>query len=137
MGAISKPDAKPQAAKNMTAILLIAHGSRHAAANADTISLAVELARQYPIAVAAFLELAEPDIDGGAAQCVARGASRVILLPHFLSAGMHVRQDLAAARERLSQRFPSVEFALAEPIGTHPLLVEILAQRAAQTESEL
>ena len=120
----------------MTAILLIAHGSRNPAANADTAALAAELAQPYPLAVAAFLELAAPDIDAGAAQCVAGGATRVILLPHFLSAGVHVRRDLCAARDRLSQRYPAVEFVLAEPIGTHPLLAEILAQRADEAVVE-
>ena len=118
----------------MTAVLLIAHGSRAAAANADTLALAAALAQRYPIAVAAFLELADPDIDAGAAECVARGATQVILLPHFLSAGTHVRRDLTAARERLSARYPQVEFLLAEPVGTHPLLVEVLAQRAREAE---
>ena len=119
----------------MTAILLIAHGSRNAEANADTVTLAAQLIDRYPIAVASFLELATPDIDAGGAECVARGATRVILLPHFLSAGTHVRRDLTAARERLAVRFPAVEFLLAEPIGTHPLLVEVLAQRAQESEA--
>ena len=118
----------------MTAVLLIAHGSRAAAANADTAALAAALAARYPVAVAAYLELAAPDIDAGGAECVARGATRVILLPHFLSAGTHVRRDLTAARERLAKRFPDVEFLLAEPLGTHPLLVEVLSQRAAEAK---
>jgi sirohydrochlorin ferrochelatase len=120
----------------MTAVLLIAHGSRAAAANADTLALAAALAQRYPIAVAAYLELADPDIEAGAAECVARGATRVILLPHFLSAGTHVRRDLTTARDRLAARYPAVEFLLAEPIGTHPLLAEVLAQRAAEAESQ-
>ena len=120
----------------MTALLLIAHGSRHAAANADTIALAAELERRYPVAVAAFLELAEPDIDAGGALCIARGATRVILLPHFLSAGVHVQRDLSAARDRLAERFPAVEFLLAEPLGVHPLLVDVLVVRADAAEKD-
>jgi sirohydrochlorin ferrochelatase len=116
-----------------TALLLIAHGSREPAANADLHRLADELraTSRYAAVVAAFLELAEPDIDGGAQKCVEAGASRVVLVPYFLSAGVHVRRDLAAARERLSERFPHVEFRLAEPLGPHPLLTEIVVQRAA------
>src|SRR5262249_61247502 len=114
-----------------TALLLIAHGSRHESANADTRELAAELVRRgtCTIAVAAFLELAEPDIDTGAAECVRLGARRVVLLPHFLSAGMHVRDDLGAARERLAVRYPKVEFRLAEPLGQHPLLLDVLTDR--------
>ena len=119
----------------VTALLLIAHGSRHEAANADTRLLAAELAKHgYPIAVAAFLELAEPDIDAGAKECVARGATEVILLPHFLSEGVHVRRDLSAARARLAERYPAVKFALAEPIGPHPLLLQVLIERAQEAK---
>jgi sirohydrochlorin ferrochelatase len=120
------------------AILLIAHGSRHEEANADTRHFAEELVRQgaYRIAVAAFLELAEPDIDGGAASCVELGATSVVLLPHFLSPGVHVRRDLGEALQRLSERFPAVEFLLAEPLGRHPLLLQIFAERARGATKE-
>jgi sirohydrochlorin ferrochelatase len=115
-----------------TALLLIAHGSRQPDANADLTRLAKELQAtgRYTAVVAAFLELAEPDIDAGGTKCVAAGAGRVVLVPYFLSAGIHVRRDLAAARDRLAERFPGVEFRLAEPLGPHPLLTEIVVQRA-------
>ena len=116
-----------------TALLLIAHGSRHAEANADLRHVAEELRRRgHPIAVASFLELAEPGIDEGGARCVAEGASRVVLVPYFLSAGVHVRRDLTAARDRLVARFPGVEFRLAEPLGRHALLLDIVAERARE-----
>src|SRR4051794_17889428 len=110
-----------------TALLLIAHGSREPAANDDLHRLAADLRMtgRYAAVVAAFLELAEPDIDAGGAACVAAGAGRVVLVPYFLSAGVHVRRDLTAARDRLSERFPAVEFRLAGPLGPHPLLREI------------
>jgi sirohydrochlorin ferrochelatase len=54
----------------------------------------------------------------------------VVLVPYFLSAGVHVRRDLAAARDRLARAFPHVEFRLAEPLGRHPLLLEVVAERA-------
>src|SRR4051794_5975764 len=71
-----------------TALLLIAHGSRQEEANADLHFVVEEMrARGSYLAVeAAFLELAEPDIQEGGFRCVARGAERVILLPYFLSA---------------------------------------------------
>jgi sirohydrochlorin ferrochelatase len=55
-----------------------------------------------------------------------------VLVPYFLSAGVHVRRDLAAARDRLAGRYPHVEFLLAEPLGRHPLLPEVVAQRAGE-----
>src|SRR3954470_20171018 len=101
---------------NEPALLLIAHGSRNAEANADLLHVAHGLVeRGYAIVEAAFLELAEPDIAEGGRRCVERGAKCVVLVPYFLSAGVHVKRDLAEARNRLSERFPEVAFHLAEP----------------------
>jgi sirohydrochlorin ferrochelatase len=117
-----------------TALLLIAHGSRQDEANADLYQVVAEMRRhgEYEIVAASFLELAEPSIAEEAGRCVAEGAECVVLLPYFLSAGVHVRRDLAAAREALAARFPQVDFRLAEPLGPHPLLIEVVAERARQ-----
>lgn len=116
-----------------TALLLIAHGSRNPEANADLHHVAEGLKRQgYPIVVSSFLEQAEPTIDAGGQECVAQGAGRVVLIPYFLSAGVHVRRDLTAARERLAQHFPEVEFRLAEPLGRHPRLLEVVIGRVQE-----
>ncbi len=119
-----------------TALLLIAHGSRHAEANADLCHVAEALRRRgaYRAVEASFLELAEPSIDAGGALCVSQGAKRVVLMPYFLSAGVHVRRDLSAARARLAERFPDVEFRLAEPLGRHPLLLDVVVERARAAE---
>ena len=79
-----------------------------------------------------YLELVEPNIETGAARCVTRGARRVLLLPYFLSAGVHVTQDLEAIRRRLETTHPGVEFRLCQPIGRHPLMIEIIAARARE-----
>ena len=116
------------------ALLLIAHGSRQAEANADLHHLAEEIRQsgEYVAVVASFLEWAEPNIDDGGASCIAAGAKRVVLLPYFLSAGIHVRRDLAAARERLATRFPDVDFQLAQPLGQHPFLTRIVNDRVRE-----
>jgi sirohydrochlorin ferrochelatase len=120
-----------------TGLLLIAHGSRHAEANADLEQVAEQLRRRgHDIAVAAYLELAEPDIAAGGARCVELGAERVVLVPYFLSAGVHVSRDLAQAREALARRFPAVEFRLAEPLGPHTLLLEIVEERVRAAGAE-
>jgi sirohydrochlorin ferrochelatase len=121
-----------------TAVLLIAHGSRHAPANDDLHQLAARFAARgdYPIVEPCFLELAEPDIAGGGDRCVARGASRVLMVPYFLSAGVHLLRDLAAARDELRRRHPLVEFRLGPALGPHPLLDDLIAERIRQTEAD-
>jgi sirohydrochlorin ferrochelatase len=119
-----------------TALLLIAHGSREADANADLHHLVEQLRKEgrYAIVEASFLELVEPDIEQGAQRCVSLGAERVIVLPYFLSAGVHVTRDLTQACRTLSVQYPGVEFRLAEPLGRHPLLLQIVAERVRQAE---
>ena len=119
-----------------TALLLIAHGSRHPAANDDLFHLAAVLRGRgrYTHVEAAFLELADPPIDVAGRRCAAQGVGRVVMLPYFLSAGVHVRDDLRRYRDVLAAEFPAVAFVLAEPLGRHPLLVDIVAQRAAEAE---
>jgi sirohydrochlorin ferrochelatase len=122
-----------------TALLLIAHGSREANANDDLHAIAESLraTARYPIVEPAFLELAEPTIEMAAQRCVEQGAQRVILLPFFLSAGVHVRRDLGAHQSHLAQAFPGQRFALAEPLGPDPRLSQVLSQRALEAEASL
>lgn len=114
-----------------TAVLLIAHGSRRPEANDDLLRLAETLRARgsYPLIETAYLELAEPDIPTAARRCFARGATRVKMLPYFLSAGSHVTDDLTRFRSDLSAEFPQVTFDLCPPLGLHPLMVEIVLDR--------
>jgi sirohydrochlorin ferrochelatase len=63
---------------------------------------------------------------------VVQGAELVVLVPYFLSAGVHVRRDLSEACRVLAGRFPAVQFRLAEPLGRHPLLLDIVMERVRQ-----
>lgn len=128
--------ARDTPADGATAVLLIAHGSRHAPANADLLRMADRLAEAgtYPIVEPAFLELAEPDIAAGGDRCVERGACRVLMVPYFLSAGVHLLRDLTAARDALAGRHPSVDFRLGPPLGPHPLLERLVAERVRELD---
>lgn len=117
------------------AVLLIAHGSRRQAANDDLSQLAAILRARgiFPIVETAYLELVPPDIPTAAARCAVLGASRVKMLPYFLSAGGHAVDDLEAHRRNLAAMFPHIEFELCPPLGVHPLMVEIVLDRLGRT----
>ena len=123
----------------MTGLLLIAHGSRRAEANRDLEQIAALIRHRGPYSIVrcAYLELASPDIATAAAQCVADGATRILLLPYFLSAGTHVADDLEAIRQELVTRYPNVSFRLCDPIGPDPLLADIIITRARQGEGDI
>lgn len=116
-----------------TAVLLIAHGSRLARANQDLFDLAATLNAegQYLHVAASFLEIAQPTIPEGARACVQAGATQVLMMPYFLSAGSHVTMDLERHRVELSELHPGVSFELREQLGRHPLMLEIVKSRLA------
>src|SRR5262249_479281 len=89
----------------------------------------------YPIVEACFLELAEPDLPTGGDRCVARGAKKVLMIPYFLSAGVHQRPDLASPRHHLPRRHPPLELRLGPPLGPDPLLDKLVAERIRALDS--
>jgi len=114
-----------------TAVLLIAHGSRNESANRELHDLAERMAAEGPqsTVVPCFLELAEPDIPAGGDRCVVLGARRVLMIPYFLSTGVHVGRDLVEGREALAERHPGVEFRLGAALGPDMLLDELVRRR--------
>ena len=122
----------------VTAVLLIAHGSRRQSANEDLVALAqmVRTRGAYGIVEIAYLELVEPTIPQGARNCVKQGARRVLMLPYFLSAGAHVTEDLQRHCRDLSAEFADVSFALCPPLGLHPAIVDVVLHRLSETAGQ-
>jgi sirohydrochlorin ferrochelatase len=117
-----------------TAALLIAHGSRRAEANADLVRLAdaIRNTNRFGIVEIAYLELAAPDIPTGAETCVRQGAIRVLMMPYFLSPGVHVHNDLQEFQSGFRENHPGVTFEVCEPLGLHPKLVEVVIERLSE-----
>ncbi len=118
----------------MRALLLIAHGSRRPEANADLEHVAAQMRQRggFDYIQCSFLELTHPDIHTAGVFCVQEGATEVVMLPYFLSPGVHVRDDLTEAQEKLRHEYPKHTFVLAEPLGRHLALINIGAERAAE-----
>lgn len=125
-----------QAVSDQIAIVLIAHGSRHQPANDDLKALATRVSAQNtcPIVEPAFLELADPSIEQAGDSAVARGATRILMIPYFLAAGVHLIRDLTAARDSLRLKYPHVRFELGDPLGPHPLLDQLVLERIRELE---
>ena len=117
------------------AVLIVDHGSRRAEANelVETLARAL-LSRVDRIVKIAHLEAAEPDISQGIDACVAEGAQAITVLPFFLAPGRHTIEDVPAQATEAAARHPGLTVRVAEPVGTHPMLVEILHERLRETE---
>ncbi len=114
------------------ALLLIGHGSPDAAGNAEFYRFAEDLGQFLGVAIQpCFLELAEPSIEEGFAQCVAAGARRIAALPLFLGAGRHQKRDVPDVLIEAQAAYPGVTLRYGAPLGSQLHLIDVLAARAA------
>lgn len=115
----------------ITGLLIVGHGSRDGNANAEFESLvAAYRAARLDIEVAhGYVELARPSLS--TALCdLAQRVDSVIVLPLFLFAAGHVKNDIPLALSQARQDFPTVRFTVANALGVHPSLVELAFERA-------
>jgi sirohydrochlorin ferrochelatase len=119
-----------------TGIIVFAHGSRVEAANQAVRSVAADLARagEHPIVEAAFLELGVPSLEDAADLLADRGVERIVIIPYFLTPGLHLERDLPALVSRISNKHKSIQIHVAASLDGHPGLVEILAARVRAIE---
>ena len=83
----------------------------------------------------AYLELTEPDLPATAAELADLGLASVRIVPMFLGAGRHVREDLPALVDTLRQRHPQVAWELQPPVGEDSRLLDLLADLAMDLSS--
>jgi sirohydrochlorin ferrochelatase len=112
--------------------IVFAHGSRIESANQAVRDVARDLARALHSdhVVAAFLELGEPALEAAADQLAAAGVQRLVVLPYFLTLGLHMERDLPRLLENISREHAGIEVVAAPPLDGHPALVQALTDRA-------
>jgi sirohydrochlorin ferrochelatase len=116
-----------------TAIIIFAHGSAVPEANGEVARLAEEVARRSRCpARSAFLELAHPDLPAAVAESVAAGARRIIVVPYFLTMGVHVRRDLPRLLAEQRERFPGIELRAGQSLEGYPGMADALLDRVQE-----
>ena len=117
------------------AVILFGHGSRDPLWRQPIDAVAARLrARQPGLAVeCAFLELTAPDLATAGAALAAAGSRQVTIVPMFLGAGRHAREDLPVLVAQLRLAHPAIEFKLQPAVGEDARLLDLLAQIAGET----
>ena len=118
----------------MKGLVLVAHGSRREASNDEVRQLAARLAERagdsFGGVSAAFLELAEPSIPDAILASLDKGASEVVVLPYFLSAGRHVVTDIPAEVDKARAARPDARIRVAPYLGASQSVVDVLLSLA-------
>lgn len=115
-----------------TGIVVFGHGSSVASANEAVRTIAARAAAEggWNLFETAFLEAA-PRLDEAVARLAAAGAKEILVLPYFLTLGIHLQRDLPKLVEDLAGRY-GVQIRVADPLDGHPELSRILVQRALE-----
>lgn len=115
-----------------TGYVVFAHGSSIESANEAVRMIATEMAAAggMEMVVAAFLEGGKPSLRGAVDQLSRQGAGEVVVVPYFLTLGLHLQRDLPKLVEEARAANPGLEITVREPLDGHPGMVQVLLDRA-------
>jgi sirohydrochlorin cobaltochelatase len=110
------------------AIVLFAHGARDPewAAPFAIIREQLQAARPDVQVELAFQDFMTPKLDAAVAQCAARGAKRVVLVPLFMAQGGHLKQDLPVFVAKIREQHPQIELQVMPAIGDEPEILKAI-----------
>jgi sirohydrochlorin ferrochelatase len=120
----------------MTAYIVFAHGSSIESANEAVRAVTRQAAERggWEMFEAAFLEGGRPSLSEAANRLIASGASSLMILPYFLTLGLHLQRDLPRLIEPIRHQHPGVGILVTEPLDGHPAMIDALLARAAEAE---
>jgi sirohydrochlorin cobaltochelatase len=107
-------------------IVLFAHGSREPEWARPFERIAARLHSEFLVELA-YLERMKPTLDEAVALLASKGARRVRIVPVFLGAGGHVREDLPKLAAGARARHPGVEIVLEQTIGERQEVTDAIA----------
>ena len=107
-------------------LVLFAHGSRKPQWAQPFERIASELRKKFLVELA-YLERMKPTLDEALASLVKKGARRIRIIPLFLGAGGHIKEDLPKLAEAARARHTGVEIVLEMTIGERQEITDAIA----------
>jgi len=123
----------------MKAILYIGHGTRSKKGAEEARVFIEKVIGRIDVLIQeiSFLELSEPLIEEGFKRCVERGATEINVVPLFLLAAGHIKQDIPLALAGLQASFPDVQVTVREPFGVQGKILDAVADLVSESVSKL
>ena len=111
------------------AIILFAHGARDPdwAAPFNIINSSCRRRGRMLQVELAFQDFMTPTLEQAVAQCAARGARRVVLVPLFMAQGGHLKQDLPRMVGKIREQHPQLEVRVTPAIGDAPEILQAIS----------
>jgi sirohydrochlorin ferrochelatase len=119
----------------MTGYVVFAHGSSVESANEAVRVVTAQLRERggFEFVEAAFLEGGCPDLRGAVELLRGRGVESVVVIPYFLTLGLHLQRDLPRLIRELEGAYPGLSIEVTPPLDGHPAMIDALLDRALET----
>ena len=116
----------------MTGYVVFAHGSSIETANDAVRAVTTQLRERggYDAVETAFLEGGRPDLRGAVQALSARGVETVVVIPYFLTLGLHLQRDLPRLIKEIENSHPGLKVGVTAPLDGHPAMIDALLDRA-------
>ena len=120
------------------AVVLFAHGSAVEEANQGVRDLAgrIQAGGSYSYVQAAFLVPGRPELGAAIAEAVKAGYRRIVVLPYFLTLGIHLRRDLPKLVAAERQKHPQVKIQVGRSLEDHPEMASLVLGRIQEVREE-
>lgn len=117
----------------MTGYVVFAHGSSVESANEAIREVTAQLKQKggYEAVEAAFLEGGRPDLQGAVEALASRGVEKIIVIPYFLTLGLHLQRDLPRLIREIEGAHPGLSIGVTPPLDGHPAMIDALLDRAS------
>jgi sirohydrochlorin ferrochelatase len=114
------------------AYIVFAHGSSVESANEAVRDVAKQAARlgDWRIFATAFLEGGKPGLAEAIEELAGLGESRFVVVPYFLTLGLHLQRDLPRLIEQIRTKHHEIEIEVTAPLDGHPAMAAALVDRA-------
>lgn len=121
-----------------TAIVLMGRGSSDADANGDVYKMARQLWERTGVLTVevCFSGITFPRLQDGVRRAAALGAARIVVVPYFLFTGVLIKR-MRGVVETLQSEYPSVPLVMAEYLGRHASLVDVVLDRRLEAAQGL
>lgn len=118
------------------AILFVGHGTRNGTGQRQFLRLAehIRAVLTIPLGVA-YIEIQSPSVAEALVEMYRQGLKKIKLAPALLFAAGHAKQDIPAAVAEAKSHCADLQVSIAEPLGCHPKILDLAAQRVQNSLS--
>jgi len=115
----------------MKGIVIVGHGSRSEEAREEFWGIVEGFRRETGMeAEGCFMEISRPFIPETIQRMYSVGIRDITVVPCFLFSGIHISEDIPYILASEKSKYAELMVSMAQPIGCHGSIVDILKERA-------